>query len=384
MPSPDPKHIVTPDAFRLCPDLLGAPLATPKRRLAALLVDLLLAAIAAQVAGWLIGVAVAVAFFRIVMRRKVQHPVKAWGRGAAAVAGALALFVVTIAVLDGDDDDDEGVPGMAYVGAGSVPGTGGASGAERDANEEISSAIQAAIEEGEMDEDDLDDLQEIQGSAWLPARVREMTGALLAGAQGDTALSDAERAEAADLLRRYADALAAADSLALDSLETPAGEVVAGRRLRLLRMRADRLEERVDALDDENEELHEAADNPSFFRSVRSVANDVGLKVGWVGLYFVLSLAWWGGRTPGKQLFGLRVARLDGRPISLWVAFERFGGYAAGLATGLLGFFQVFWDPNRQAIHDKIAMTVVVRTRGKEGDEEATVAEEEERTSSVD
>jgi len=55
--------------------------------------------------------------------------------------------------------------------------------------------------------------------------------------------------------------------------------------------------------------------------------------------------------------------RLSGEPLGLWEAFERFGGYAAGLATGLLGFVQLYWDPNRQAIHDRVARTVVVRTR---------------------
>ena len=55
--------------------------------------------------------------------------------------------------------------------------------------------------------------------------------------------------------------------------------------------------------------------------------------------------------------------RLNGKPITLWIAFERFGGYAAGVATGLLGFFQVFWDPNRQGIHDRIAGTAVIRKK---------------------
>ena len=43
------------------------------------------------------------------------------------------------------------------------------------------------------------------------------------------------------------------------------------------------------------------------------------------------------------------------------MGFERAGGYAAGFATGLLGFAQVYWDANRQAIHDRIVGTVVVR-----------------------
>ena len=39
----------------------------------------------------------------------------------------------------------------------------------------------------------------------------------------------------------------------------------------------------------------------------------------------------------------------------------RAGGYAAGVATGTLGFLQIYWDANRQAIHDKVAGTVVIR-----------------------
>ncbi|MCW8832829.1 MAG: RDD family protein, partial [Colwellia sp.] len=50
-------------------------------------------------------------------------------------------------------------------------------------------------------------------------------------------------------------------------------------------------------------------------------------------------------------------------PLSLWDSFGRYGGYGAGLATGLLGFIQIYWDPNRQAIHDKISATVVIDLR---------------------
>ena len=70
-------------------------------------------------------------------------------------------------------------------------------------------------------------------------------------------------------------------------------------------------------------------------------------------------LSWWKGQTIGKRLLRVRVLRLDGGPITWWVAFERAGGYAAGLATGFLGFLQVFWDANRQMIHDRIVGTVV-------------------------
>jgi uncharacterized RDD family membrane protein YckC len=71
-------------------------------------------------------------------------------------------------------------------------------------------------------------------------------------------------------------------------------------------------------------------------------------------------LSWWNGQTVGKKLMRIRVVRLDGEPITWWIAFERAGGYAAGFATGLLGFAQVYWDANRQGIHDRIVGTVVV------------------------
>ena len=78
-------------------------------------------------------------------------------------------------------------------------------------------------------------------------------------------------------------------------------------------------------------------------------------------LYFTLA-TWIGkGRTPGKWLFGLRVLRLDGAPLRLWDSFGRAGGYAGSFSTVGLGFVEALWDPNRQALHDKVASTVVVR-----------------------
>jgi hypothetical protein len=169
--------------------------------------------------------------------------------------------------------------------------------------------------------------------------------------------------EGAALLRRYAQALVARDSAALDTLAAPTQSLVAGRRL-------DQFEERVDVLAARNDDLEETVhqlrtqlQTPSLWRIARGTVNDLGITVGWIGLYFTLFLAWWDGRTPGKYLLGIRVVRLNGEPLSLWFAFERFGGYAAGIATGLFGFAQLYWDPNRQAIHDRVARTVVVRAR---------------------
>ena len=95
----------------------------------------------------------------------------------------------------------------------------------------------------------------------------------------------------------------------------------------------------------------------------RSALADLGLGFGWGAMYFTLFVSVWRGQTPGKKLLGIRVIRLDNKAMSLWDAFGRYGGYTAGFATGLLGFLQVFWDPNRQAIQDKIAGSLVIDLR---------------------
>ena len=90
----------------------------------------------------------------------------------------------------------------------------------------------------------------------------------------------------------------------------------------------------------------------------------LGLRFGWAVAYFSLLPFWWRGRTVGKFAFGLRVVELTGKPLGLMTCFGRYGGYAAGLATGGMGFLQILWDPNRQAVEDKLAHTVVVDLRG--------------------
>jgi len=90
----------------------------------------------------------------------------------------------------------------------------------------------------------------------------------------------------------------------------------------------------------------------------------LGLRFGWAIAYFSLLPFWWKGQTVGKRLFGLRVVHLAGKPLGVMDCFGRYGGYAAGLATGGIGLLQVLWDPNRQAVQDKLAHTVVVDLRG--------------------
>ncbi|CAN5914743.1 hypothetical protein BH11PSE8_BH11PSE8_19620 [soil metagenome] len=116
-----------------------------------------------------------------------------------------------------------------------------------------------------------------------------------------------------------------------------------------------------------------AAKKPRRFRpqaELRRWLRGLGVGFGWAAVYFSLLPAWWNGQTVGKRLFSLRVVELTGKPMTVLRCLKRYGGYAAGMATGLLGFAQVFWDSNRQAIQDKTAHTVVIDLRGLRGSED--------------
>lgn len=91
--------------------------------------------------------------------------------------------------------------------------------------------------------------------------------------------------------------------------------------------------------------------------------DEIGAGLGWGIVYFSLLPAWWGGQTVGKKLLRLRVVELTGKPMTVMRNLKRYGGYAAGLATGGIGFLQILWDPNRQGLHDKAAHTAVLDLR---------------------
>lgn len=91
--------------------------------------------------------------------------------------------------------------------------------------------------------------------------------------------------------------------------------------------------------------------------------DEIGLGLGWGTVYFSLMPALWGGQTVGKKLLRLRVVEITGKPMTVMRCLKRYGGYAAGVATGGIGFAQLLWDPNRQALHDKAAQTVVIDLR---------------------
>lgn len=79
-----------------------------------------------------------------------------------------------------------------------------------------------------------------------------------------------------------------------------------------------------------------------------------------LGLY--TSLLWfYRGTTVGGIVCGLKVVRLDARPVDFATALVRtLGAFVSMICIGL-GFLWVIWDPEKQTWHDKIAGTTVIR-----------------------
>lgn len=326
--TPDPRTIITPDAFAVAPALLGQPLASPQRRAGAMAVDLVLLALLVNAGSVFLGLVLAGVLVRAAWRRPATgwRGARRWVRAALGTAAALVLFVTVVAGWDAIRSRIDRLRSAEGPEAGTPAAVGtlalGLVELRRAGTQEEAQAAAAKVaarfrSEGVPEEEIREALLDITETGmpdWAPLAVHAALDTAAEVEPGDTV---------AALLRQI--------------------EWLRGRVRELTR------------------ELAEAEEPPSLVRMGGELADDLGLGLGWAGLYFSVSLVYWRGRTPGKRLFGVRVVRLDGRPMTWWAAFTRFGGYAASVLTGLLGFAQILWDRNRQGIHDKIAETVVVR-----------------------
>jgi uncharacterized RDD family membrane protein YckC len=85
-------------------------------------------------------------------------------------------------------------------------------------------------------------------------------------------------------------------------------------------------------------------------------------------LYYVLQHGRWG-QTLGKRAMSLRVVRADDAGAIRYgqAAWRLLFAYLLSLATcgvgGLVDVAWILWDRRRQALHDKVARTVVIRAR---------------------
>lgn len=406
----DPRSIITPDAFDVSASLVGMPLAPPWRRAMALAIDGiaigLITAITKSFA-LILGIVAAVFFVRAGFKRT---PVRGsvFGRAMRMSVGCLGVFiamitaVVWIGVSDrfgGDDDGPSASIGLEQtarvVGVAVLARTFTEGLSERPSLDDATAMAELFVEEArDLDADEATIRSTLLSAAPSDAVWIDEWAGTVGSLLGDTpepgsAPDDAERGAIADVaeltdaevVSAYARLLAAeergaatgGDGASADggnpdgarrrALEARLVDLVAADSLRNARSRIaalqDELEDRDDDISDLRDELADATGG-GVFGWLRERLDDLGFGFGWAALYMTVFLSWWKGQTVGKRMMGIRVVRLDGEPITWWVAFERAGGYAAGLATGLLGFAQVWWDANRQAIHDRIVGTVVI------------------------
>jgi hypothetical protein len=338
--SADPRATITPESFSVAPELLGLPLATPRRRLWAMVLDLIAVAMLAG-AGPIVFLAFfgAIVVWRFIAARRKRAGVAAGaGSGLARVAFAILVFVLVLRIgdlFDRDDPEPEDAPDPP------VPA---------------------------MTAQDIASLVEQTAGAEAAAEVRDALGVVDSVEEHETAFTPEQRDS---IVLAYAAAVERGDSTAVAELSDAAAIAVAGNRLEELTSQRDRAreEQREDAarIDELEEELREAQKPPSVRSLLVRLADDLGIGFGWGALYFTVFLSVGRGQTPGKRIAGVRVLRLDGKPMSWWYSFERFGGYFASVTTGLLGFAQILWDRNRQGLHDKIVETVVVRDNRRWG-----------------
>ena len=88
----------------------------------------------------------------------------------------------------------------------------------------------------------------------------------------------------------------------------------------------------------------------------------IGIMLGWltfVPLYYIV-LWRWKGQTIGKIATHIKIVRTDGEPVDLLTAILRFAAYTVSLLPLCAGFVVAVFNPDRRALHDLIANTVVV------------------------
>ena len=90
----------------------------------------------------------------------------------------------------------------------------------------------------------------------------------------------------------------------------------------------------------------------------------------WASIVFglVYYIVFWvdnDGATPGKKLLGIKIIKSNGEKIRFSNAIIRYIGTFISAFTILIGYLWIIWDKKKQALHDKIAGTLVIRTEHK-------------------
>ncbi|MEZ9595821.1 RDD family protein [Shewanella sp. 10N.261.52.F9] len=398
----DPKTWVTPFAFDVAPNILYMPLASPLKRGLAMIIDGLLVAVLAENAGWMFVFLVLATLFIQKQSKQVGRVFK-WALYIVMLLGLVSAVIgyynnideqVQDAGYQLQDQDSDQFPLITNSGNNQSIDTRVGEEVENNFNSVIDivaymPAIISATQCRDMScaQSRIDDLDQALTESSF-SQIEQQS--IVTNVVNDLALTTLEKQQ---LLQKYTDDIEAkAPELPLtepksndsDNASTSTKGTNTGTTERSLTAQIIELtkaEKQLAQLEQQNAELEpkftdvnnadsqndsdvdDQASSASPLAWIQGLLNDLGLGFGWAAFYFTVFTAWFDGQTLGKKLLGIRVIQLDGVKISLWAAFGRYGGYAAGFTTGLLGFLQIYWDANRQAIQDKISATVVIDIR---------------------
>ncbi len=388
------QSVISPTSFAVAPELIGLPLAGGGRRLVAILIDLALVGLLLKAGSVVFGIAAALAMLRASYRWTSSRRRLVL---ALRLAAAFVLFLCIMSIwryvrgtpekiaakieqrINDESEDSADIstkPGaksnisVSDIVEGAVEfnalNHAGSDAEARPLADRLVSRMRAKGIAGK----DMEDMRKALEHDSLDSATRERSGVHItltpvasrnlraALAVFDTAgqASPEERMLRDSLALAYTKAVRSKNNRTADSLRAELTTALVGDSI-------DNLKDQLDDARKKNKDLAESRMNlqkQPLVEVLKGIFNDLGLGFGWLALYFTACLALMKGQTPGKRLMGIRVVRLDGKPIGWWSAFERFGGYSASVITGLLGFAQLLWDRNRQALHDKISETVVI------------------------
>ena len=293
------REIITPYAFELDQALLGLPLASPTRRAIAMVIDVMLIFVAAKLSAALIAFVAAMAFYKGTAQKHLPKMSVFWRR-VLKITAASILFISSLSVLSIAIDfleEDSSIQGI-----------------------QINNDVPLALDEKQLIQAYLVDTSQNCDQLCQNKALTNLRDQV-------PRLAEIEEFDNAQVARLLLKVMVEAD----EQMAAPEDPPV------------------------------KAASVNSILQWGKGIIQDLGLGFGWAAVYFTLFSLLWKGQTPGKKICGIRVVALSGEYLSLWDSFGRYGGYGAGFATGLLGFLQIYWDPNRQAIQDKIAATVVIK-----------------------
>jgi uncharacterized RDD family membrane protein YckC len=103
----------------------------------------------------------------------------------------------------------------------------------------------------------------------------------------------------------------------------------------------------------------------AYWSSDRLIQGPADFLISWVAPAIAVVLFWIARQaTPGKMALGIRIvdAETGGKPRNGQLVL-RYLGYYVSMLPLFIGILWVAFDSRKQGLHDKIAGTVVVRTR---------------------